>query len=191
MVQQRPSMSRILFCSLIAILAIFPALAAGASSPQLPIVFEPNAGRWDRQVKFSARTDNYRVFLTAQGAELSAAQHKLSISMLNANPRAEVSGAEELRCRTSYFLGNRKENWRTGVANYARVRYSSIYPGIDLVYYGANRELEYDFVVGPGADPNRIRLQFRGIDRLSVTPDGNLVVEARETTWWNIARLSI
>jgi hypothetical protein len=168
-------MSRILFCLLIATLAVFQAFAA---TPSLPIVFEPNAGRWDPQVKFSAHTDNYRVFLTAQGAELSAAQHKLSISMLNANPRAEISGAEELRCQTSYFLGNRKENWRTGVANYGRVRYRAIYPGIDLVYYGANRELEYDFIVAPGADPNRIRLQFRGIGQMSVTPEGNLLVEA-------------
>ena len=168
-------MSRILFCPLIATLAVFQALAA---TPSLPIVFEPNAGRWDPQVKFSARTDNYRVFLTAQGAELSAAQHKLSISMLNANPRAEISGAEELRCQTSYFLGNRKENWRTGVANYGRVRYRAIYPGIDLVYYGANRELEYDFIVAPGANPNRIRLQFRGIEQMSVTPEGDLLVEA-------------
>ena len=175
-------MSRILVCSLTAFLAIFTAAAAGAPNPQLPIVFEPNAGRWDPQVKFSALTDNYRVFLTARGAELSASQHTISISMLNANLHAEVSGADELRCQTSYFLGNRKENWRTGVPNYARVRYRAIYPGIDLLYYTANRELEYDFVVGPGADPNRIRLQFRGIDRISITPGGDLRVEANGTT---------
>jgi hypothetical protein len=182
-------MSRILFCPLIATLALVQAHAATPRdlAHSLPIVFEPNAGRWDPQVKFSARTDNYRVFLTARGAELSASQpsadhpRTVSISMLNANPQAEVSGADELRCQTSYFLGNRKENWRTGVPNYARVRYRAIYPGIDLVYYGANRELEYDFVVGPGADPSRIRLQFRGIERISVTPDGDLLVEAGGT----------
>ncbi len=191
-------MSRILFCSFIVTLAIFQAVAATGSNPpltagardlapSLPIVFEPNAGRWDPQVKFSARTDTYRVFLTARGAELSASRpadgrpHTVSISMMNANPRAEVSGADQLRCQTSYFLGNRKENWRTGVPNYARVRYRAIYPGIDLVYYTANRELEYDFVVGPGADPSRIRLQFRGIEQVSVTPQGDLLVEAGGT----------
>jgi hypothetical protein len=178
-------MSRILFGLFLMTLALLPALNATTPNPALPIVFEPNSGRWNPQVRFSARTDNYRVFLTPSGAELSSSRpdaqhpHTVSISVLNANPHAEISGADELRCRTSYFLGNRKENWRTGVANYARVRYSSIYPGIDLVYYGANRELEYDFVVGPGADPNRIRLQFRGIDRISVTLEGNLVVEAQ------------
>jgi hypothetical protein len=172
-------MSRILFCSLVTAISIFRAVAA---NPPLPIVFEPNAGRWDPHVKFSARTGSYRVFLTARGAELSASQHAISISVLNANPRAEVSGADELRCQTSYFLGNRKENWRTGVPNYARVRYRGIYPGIDLVYYGANRDLEYDFVVGPGADPNRIRLKFGGIERVSVTPEGDLRVEANGAT---------
>jgi hypothetical protein len=177
-------MSRTLFGLFLTIFAVLPSLSA-TPNPALPIVFEPNAGRWNPQVKFSARTDNYRVFLTASGAELTSSRpaaqrpQTLSISMLNANPRPEVSGADELHCRTSYFLGNRKENWRTGMTNYARVRYSSVYPGIDLVYYGANRELEYDFVVGAGADPNRIRLQFRGIERLSVTPEGDLVVESQ------------
>ena len=175
-------MSRILVYSVITTIAIFQAVAASSPHPSLPIVFEPNAGRWDPQVKFSAVTDSYRVLLTAQGAELNAPDHTISISVLNANPRAEVSGVDQLRCQTSYFLGNRKEHWRTGVPNYARVRYRSIYPGIDLVYYGANRELEYDFIVGPGADPNRIRLQFRGIERASVTADGNLLVEANGTT---------
>src|SRR5580700_10216435 len=118
MVSQRLSMSRILVYPVITIIAIFQAVAATGPNLALPIVFEPNAGRWDPHVKFSARTDNYRVFLTAQGAELSASQHAISISVLNANPLAEVSGADKLRCQTSYFLGNHKENWRTGIPNY-------------------------------------------------------------------------
>src|ERR1700688_2438441 len=101
MVSQRLSMSRILVYPVITTIAIFQALAG--PKPPLPIVFEPNAGRWDPQVKFSARTDNYRVFLTAQGAELSDSRRTISISILNANPRAEVSGADKLRCQTSYF----------------------------------------------------------------------------------------
>src|SRR2546423_9171830 len=127
---------------LLSLLFVLPALSATTPAHSLPIVFEANAGRWNPQVKFSARTDNYRVFLTAGGAELSAhgSARKMSISMLNANPQVEVSGSDQLACRTSYFLGNRKEDWRTGVANYASVRYRAIYPGIDLVYYGASRE---------------------------------------------------
>src|SRR5205814_5255293 len=101
----------------------------------------------------------------------------VSISLLNANRSAEISGADPLPSRSAYFLGARKENWRTGIANYARVRYRSVYPGIDLVYYGSGSQLEYDFMVSPGADPNRIRLQFQGMDRIAITPEGNLEVE--------------
>jgi hypothetical protein len=156
---------------------VFPAL--GAVSPKLPIVFEPNAGRWNPEVKFTARTDDYRVLLTAHGAELRSSNSRtVSISLVNANPRPELSGSDPLRCRTNYFLGNRKENWLTGVENYERVRYRAVYPGIDMVYYGAGRELEYDFVVSPGADLSRIRLRFQGIGHMAVTPEGNLLVES-------------
>ena len=148
----------------------------------LPIVFEPNEGRSNRDVKFSARTSDYRLFLTARGATLSlfqpnAEQPRLvSISLLNANRKAEISGEQAAPGRTSYFLGASKQNWRTGIANYARVRYRAVYPGIDLVFYGSGSSLEYDFLVRPGADPNRIRLQFQGMDGMKITPEGNLMV---------------
>src|SRR5439155_3675906 len=77
---------------------------------------------------------------------------------------------------TSYFLGNRKDEWRHAVVNYSRVRYTGVYPGIDLVYYGSGGDLEYDFIVLPGSDPNRIRLKFQGVERLSVNSAGDLVI---------------
>src|SRR2546426_70101 len=187
MVSHRSHSSCLPVWALSALTVVFPAFGAKSPDPsiaaasnilrQLPIVFEPNAGTWGRDVKFSARTGDYRLFLTARGATLSLPQGTVSISLLNANRKAEISGADPLGSRTSYFLGARKENWRTGVANYARVRYRSVYPGIDLVYYGAGSQLEYDFTVHPGADPNRIRLQFQGMDRLSISPEGDLVLE--------------
>jgi hypothetical protein len=142
----------------------------------LPMVFEPNTGRWAPEVKFTARANDYRVLLSARGAVFEAAQHTISVSPLNANPKAELSGASPLPFRTNYFLGSHKEDWRGGVTNYAQVRYRSVYPGIDLVYYGSNRQLEYDFIIHPGADPSRIRLKFDGIERISVTASGDLVV---------------
>ncbi len=172
-----------LFRFLISALVIFPALGAVPQgiAPKLPMVFEPNAGRFDPQVKFTARADNYRVLLTAAGAELSG-ERTVSMSLLNSNPKAEIFGNDAIACRTSYFLGNRKQNWRTGIPNYARVRYAGVYPGIDLVYYSAGRELEYDFVVGAGADPNRIRVRFEGVDHMSVSPEGDLMVETGGVT---------
>jgi hypothetical protein len=171
-------MSRFTLWALIASTTlVFPVF--GAISPKLPIVFEPNAGRWSPDVKFTARTDDYRVLLTSHGAEFRSPNSRtVSVSLVNANPAPELSGVDPLRCRTNYFLGNRRESWRTGVENYDRIRYRAVYPGIDMVYYGAGRELEYDFVVSPGADPSLIRLRFQGIGHLAVTPEGDLVVES-------------
>jgi len=142
----------------------------------LPIVFEPNTGRWASDVKFTARTSEYRVFLSARGVSFENAGHTISVSPLSANPKAELAGSSALPFRTNYILGARHDKWSAGVTNYAQVRYRSVYPGIDLVYYGSNRELEYDFIVQPGADPNRIRLKFDGIAHMTVTPAGDLVV---------------
>jgi len=68
-------------------------------------------------------------------------------------------GAEELPGKTNYFIGNDPKKWRTNVPTYAQVRYHDVYPGVDLVYYGnQGGQLEYDFVVAPGADPSAIAL---------------------------------
>ena len=94
-----------------------------------------------------------------------------------ANPAAKVSGEEELAGKINYLIGKDPSKWRTGVATYAKVRYEQVYPGIDLVYYGNQRQLEYDFVVGPGADPARIRLKLAGAQKMFVDGEGQLVVQ--------------
>ena len=78
--------------------------------------------------------------------------------------------------RTDYMVGPRK-NWHTGIASYSRIRYRSIYPGVDIVYYGKDSQLEYDFVLSPGADPSAIRLQFSGAGKIAVTADGDLALD--------------
>jgi hypothetical protein len=65
---------------------------------------------------------------------------------------------EELPGKSNYFIGNDPTKWRTNVPNYAKVKYANVYPGVDLVYYGNQGQLEYDFVVQPGADPRSIQL---------------------------------
>ena len=98
------------------------------------------------------------------------------MTFLGANPDARVTGREELPGKANYFIGNDPAGWRTNVPTYARVHYEDLYPGIDLVYYGNQRQLEYDFVVRPAADPRRIALGFRGAQRLEVDPQGDLVL---------------
>ena len=79
----------------------------------------------------------------------------LRMKLAGANASAQVVGLEELPGKTNYFIGNDPKKWRTNVPNYAKVKYQGVYPGVDLVYYGNQRQLEYDFVVAPGADPRR------------------------------------
>jgi hypothetical protein len=113
----------------------------------------------------------------------------LRMKLLGANTNALVTGADELPGKTNYFVGNDPKKWRTNVPTYSKVRYSSVYPGIDLVYYGnQGGQLEYDFVVAPGADPNLISFNV-GADGvrpeegerrspLQLDPNGDLILRA-------------
>ena len=83
-------------------------------------------------------------------------------------PTARVAGIDKLPGTSNYFIGNDPRKWRTNVPAFARVKYDNVYPGVDLVYYGNQRQLEYDFVLAPGADPGRIALGFTGADTVSV-----------------------
>jgi len=91
------------------------------------------------------------------------------LKLVGANPAAEVKGLEELPGKSNYFIGNDPKKWRTNVSNYAKVKYKEIYQGVDLVYYGNQRQLECDFVVAPGADPNQIKLS---VAAMSPSPTG-------------------
>jgi hypothetical protein len=102
----------------------------------------------------------------------------LRMKLAGADLPAKMRALDELPGRTSYFIGNDPRKWTTNVPSYAKVKYEGIYPGIDLVYYGDQRQLEYDFVVAPGANPSRIRLAFQGHKRLRIDRHGDLIVSA-------------
>ena len=98
----------------------------------------------------------------------------LRVKLLKARS-AEMEGLDELPGKANYFIGRDPKRWRTDVTGYAKPRCRGVYPGIDLLYYGSGRELEYDFVVAPGGDPTRIRLRFEGRGELRVDDEGRLV----------------
>src|SRR4051794_10754318 len=101
------------------------------------------------------------------------------MSLAGGNPDPTVTGVEELPGKINYFRGNDERKWVTDVPTYQKVSYGSVYPGIDLVYYGKGRQLEYDLVIAPGADPSRIGFNFDGAERLEVdAATGALVVTA-------------
>jgi probable HAF family extracellular repeat protein len=158
-----------------------------ADHGNLPLAFEINHGQADAAVRFLARGPGYGIYLTSTEAVLSlrgrpSAQSRgdsdavLRIRPVGANPQPRLAGEDLLPGTSSYFLGDDPSQWRRGVPNYAKVRYADVYRGIDLVYYGRQRQLEYDFVVAPGADPDRIVLEFDGIGKLSLDAHGRLVL---------------
>ncbi len=135
----------------------------------LPLSFEPNLGQTDPQVKFVARGEGFTLFLTNTDAvlrlgpagsdkkERSASNAIVRMKLSGANHEPGMNGVEELPGKSDYFIGNDPQKWRAEVPHYARVRYQNIYPGVDLIYYGNQGDLEYDFVVAPGADAKTIR----------------------------------
>src|SRR5256886_4572422 len=148
----------------------------------LPFSFEPNVGQSDARVKFLARTRGMTVFLTATDSVLSTGRTAVRMRLLGANSAARIEGLDALPGRSHSFIGRDPGRWRTDVPTYTRVAYRDIYPGTDLVYYGTQeRQLEYDFVVGRGADPRAIRLMFDGVDRLELNGTGDLVLHVGGT----------
>ncbi|HWQ32611.1 MAG TPA: SBBP repeat-containing protein [Blastocatellia bacterium] len=138
---------------------------------RLPLSFEASHGQAAAPVKFLARGDGYRIFLTATEAVLTLRNAggepaTLRLGLSGANAKPEISGCEQLPGRSSYFIGSDPQQWRAGLPTYARVKYAAVYPGIDLVWYGRQRQLEYDFIVAPGADPDDIRLTIAGAEAI-------------------------
>ena len=159
----------------------------------LPLHFEANQGQTAAAVQFLSRGPRHTLFLTSTEAVLAltrtepasrghAGGHQrytgavLRMAFVGADPAARGAGREELPARANYYIGNDPARWHTGVRTFASVQYQDIYPGVDLVYYGHGRNLEYDFVVAPGADATRIALAFEGADGLHLEQDGDLAI---------------
>ena len=106
----------------------------------------------------------------------------MRVQVLGGDPHAQAEELSELEGRVNYFVGNDPAQWRQNIPTYGRVRYREVYRGIDLVYYGNQRRLEYDFNVAAGNDPGAIKLRFDGADNVAVDTNGDLLVGLGETT---------
>ena len=143
-----------------------------------------NEGQTDDAVDFLARGSGYAVFLTDADAVLAlkgadGAGHTVRLDVLGTNPEPAARGDQPLASRTNYLVGN-SEQWRTDVVNYGAVTYESVYDGIDLRYYGNQRQLEYDFIVEAGADADSIRLSFQGVLEAEIADNGDLLLTLNE-----------
>lgn len=92
---------------------------------------------------------------------------------------AQVEGVEPLGSKTNYLHGSDRSQWRTGVPHFAKARVNQAYPGVDVVWYANGRLLEYDFVVAPGADASKVAVRIDGAGAPSLTPSGDLLIEAQ------------
>src|SRR6266850_3745355 len=171
---------------------------------KLPLSFEANYGQTNPKVKFLSRGPGYKLFLLPHEAVLMLQrEHRartakklgavrafpeapereaspveiIRMSLLGAAADAEITGIDQMPGKSNYFIGNDPSQWRTNVPNYAKVHYQGVYPGIDLVYRGSGQQLEYDFVVAPGADPRQIRLGLKGTKKLELTAEGDLLLD--------------
>lgn len=151
---------------------------------QVPLSFEVNQGQAARQVKFLSRGQGYALFLTADEAVLALKQKTdaaqadavLRITLDNANRTPEITAQDELPGKSNYFIGSDPQAWLRDVPTFARVQYKDVYPGIDQVFYGNGRQLEYDFIVAPEVAPDVIALDFAGADKMQVDATGDLVL---------------
>lgn len=170
----------------------------------LPLGFEANQGQTDASVQFLSHGQGYTLFLKPNEAVFALRRAKpeaahtkadslatisgknqpgefdlqmVRMLLVGANARAEVAREDQQITRTNYFLGNDPSKWRTDIPNFSRIRYQSVYDGIDLVFYGNQRQLEHDFIVAPNANPAHIVLQMQGAKSLRIDQaTGDLII---------------
>jgi hypothetical protein len=152
-----------------------------ANAPtSLPLSFERNEGQLDERARYVVRGSGCEVFFTSDGARIvKRAGTGASVVDIRASGGRRVAPEpdEPLLQRTNYIRGDEVSERFTDIANFARITYRSIYSGVDLVYYGTNGELEYDFVIAPHADAKQVRLAFEGANGMRLSDDGRLIVD--------------
>jgi uncharacterized repeat protein (TIGR01451 family) len=177
-----------------------------ASAIKMPLFFEANEGQTDSSVRFLTRSGGYTMFLTPTETVLvegkngivsgdkfgkgltafradakNAKQCVLRMELLGANSAPEFRGLQELPGKVNYLIGKDEAAWHTNVALFSEVQAAKVYPGVDLLFHGDQRQLEYDFVVAPGADPGRIGFKIRGARKIEIDPRGDLILHTADS----------
>jgi Abnormal spindle-like microcephaly-assoc'd, ASPM-SPD-2-Hydin/Beta-propeller repeat/Cep192 domain 4 len=155
---------------------------------RLPLSFEENHGQAPNAVRFLSRGHGHTLFLTDRGAILTLPRPGIGnegpgskdavvrMKILGGNSTPVAVGADPLPGQANYFMGSDPGSWRTRIPTYARVEYRNVYPGADLVYYGQDGRLEYDFRLSPGMSPRIIRMAFAGAKNMRLSPEGDLIL---------------
>jgi hypothetical protein len=173
-----------------------PAHPLLATLAEAPLYFEANAGQTAPEARFLARAGDCQILIAPDSAQLvlredepsaempqglSCGQHfarSIRVDFPGASPTAAIQALAKTPAKVNYLLGPDAARWHTGVETFARVQVRGLYPGVDLVYYGNQHRLEYDFSLAPGIHPGTVQMRFAGADQLSINAGGDLVLRA-------------
>jgi len=144
---------------------------------RLPLFFIQNYGQLDKKVKYYAKASNSAMYFTEEGVYVSLIKQKgkkdtkteaklIRPSFLGGNPNPEIIAERRLEGKVNYFIGNDPKKWNTDIPTYSSVLYKEVYKGIDIRFYGNQKQLEYDVIVKPGADPSKVKIVYEGIEGL-------------------------
>jgi uncharacterized protein (TIGR03437 family) len=163
-------------------LSVGVALASVSRVSLEQVTFEQNVGQTDARVKYMGHAQHETLWLTTDGATLGLSMKSrravLKLRFEGANHEPKISAEEPSPGVSNYFIGSDPTRWHASVPRFGKVRYRNLYPGIDVVFYGSPKKLEYDFVLGPGADASKIVLAFDGADRMTIdASDGDLALK--------------
>lgn len=171
-----------------------------ATFAQLPLRFEANTGQTAKPVSFLSKGNGYVIYFTPEEivfdyrstplknnhnhktADITSVTSNdvLRMQFIDANKQPTIVGQEELTGKSNYFIGNDPKKWHRNITNYAKVHYQNLYPGIDMVFYGNNSQLEYDIRVAKGANPSSARFQVKGAKGIKINQQGDLVITTPE-----------
>ncbi len=181
------------FLFLTAVAAVSGRITETRLAPEASVWFEPNHGQVGGRTEWTARAAGAWLFLTSNEVvyalppeiHFDPKKTRGVPTAKTTNVHMQIVGGRQVKGvgvearggYSNYFLGKHENEWFTGVPHFGQVRYPEVYPGIDVVYYTTGRNIEYDFIVKPGADPSVIELSFEGELRLEET--GNLVVSMK------------
>jgi hypothetical protein len=153
---------------------------------KLPLAFEPNRGQTDGQAKFLTRGAGYVAFFTDDGVVLRLKRaggptengsSAVRMRFVGSAASPKVEGVDVQAGVTNYLIGNDPSKWVRNLPNYSKVRYGGVYPGVDAVFYGNQRRLQYDLVLKPGVSPDVVRLAFEGARSIKLRPTGDVALE--------------
>ncbi|MBL8214413.1 MAG: SBBP repeat-containing protein [Bryobacterales bacterium] len=153
------------------------------SLEKLPLFYETNLGQFPAEVKYLSRGQRFSLALTETDARLALPdQQEMRLEWEGASRQPAMYGQAETGGASNYFRNEDGGQGIVGARHYGRVRYASLYPGIDLVFYGSRTRPEFDFLLAPHADPRQIRIRVRGAGKMRVQPDGELAIALRGAT---------